>query len=83
MTDKDKIRLLRVAMRQAANTFRSYEQMHLAKMTDEGNRKAQENAQHARSLELTLQDTSEPEQPTQKRPPSPQAGGPTLQQPLG
>lgn len=60
MTAEEKIHRLRVAARQAANVFRCYEQMHLSKGTVEGNRKAEENAQHARSLELTLQDTSQP-----------------------
>lgn len=57
MTDSDRIHKLRVAVRMAANTFRTYEQLHMNKGTDEGRRKAEENAEQARHLEKVLEDT--------------------------
>lgn len=59
MTDADKIHKLRVAIRMAANTFRVYQKKHLGKGTEEGDKKAQENAVQAAYLERIIEETSE------------------------
>lgn len=57
MTEADKIHKLRVAVRMARNTFRTYEQLHLVKGTPEGKKKAEENAEQAAFLEKVLEET--------------------------
>lgn len=56
----------------AANTFRSYEVIHLGKGTEDGRKKAEDNGEQARYLEKVLKDTEFPldsEKPRCDKPP--------------